>query len=159
MNILIKLKKKSENPNSEKLVKYYLLDCCEKLIRFRSSSCLSNNIPLARKFIKGFATQKKIHQAEWEQEGEAFGVEYYSSIEKDTPFYFRAKKEISSDLVKVRISKGLNNKESRKHLSDMAYFIDGVFCHIAFTSNWLFSEQSEQFLCPMLYTKYFDATA
>jgi hypothetical protein len=157
MNIATKLKRVSDNPNKEKLVKYYLIDCCEKLIRFRSNSRLPKNILIARKFLKGFATQKQIHQAEWEQEGEAFGVEYYS--EKGIWFYFRAKKEVSADLVKVRISKGLTNQESRKYLENMAYFIDHVFCHIEYTSNWLFTEQCEQFLCPRLYSKYFGTGA
>jgi hypothetical protein len=153
MNIAIELKKISDNPNREKLVKCYLLDCCEKLIRFRSNSCLPKNILLARKFLKGFATPMQIHQAEWEQEGEAFGVEYYSL--KEMRFYFRANKGVSTDLVKVRISKGLTNKESRRYLENMAYFIDRVFCHIEYTSNWLFTEQCEQFMCPRLYSKYF----
>lgn len=157
MNINKELQKISENPSKEKLVKRYLLDCCEKLIRFRSSGCLSKNLLTARKYLKGYANQKQIHQAEWELECEAFGVEYYS--EKGVRVYFRVNEHISSDLVKVRISKGLTNKESRKHLEEMAYFIDRVFCHIEYTSNWLFSDECAQFMCPRLFSKYFSVGA
>lgn len=153
MNITSKLKKISENPNKEKLVKRYLLDCCEKLVRFRSSGCVSKNLSVARKFLDGYATQKQVHQAEWEIEAEAFGLQYYS--QKDAHFYFKADRYIRLDLVKVRISKGLTNPESRKYLEEMAYFIDRVFCHVEYTSNWLFRDSCEQFMCPKLYSRYF----
>ncbi|MBQ4864790.1 hypothetical protein J8L98_24195 [Pseudoalteromonas sp. MMG013] len=157
MNLAKKLKKISEKPSSEILVKRYLLDCCEKLRRFRSSDCLAKNLLVARKFLRGVATQKQIHQAEWEIEAEAFGAEYFS--EKGARVYFRVDKNISADLIKVRISKGLSNRGSRQHLVEMAYFIDRVFCHVEYSSNWLFTEECEQFMCPKLFVKYFGMAA
>ncbi|WP_325892429.1 hypothetical protein [Grimontia sp. NTOU-MAR1] len=157
MNIKLELEKVSKNPAKQKIVKHYLLDCCAKLVRFRSSGRLPKNLQIAKKFLSGFANQKEIHQAEWELEGEAFGVEYFSQEGKQ--FYFRARKDISADLVKVRISKGLSNNASRKYLEDMAYFIDRVFSHIECSSNWLFREECEKFMCPKLYKKYFGVAA
>ncbi|MGF1767069.1 hypothetical protein L4D06_06750 [Enterovibrio makurazakiensis] len=157
MNIKLELEKVSKNPAKQKIVKHYLLDCCAKLVRFRSSGRLPKNLQIAKKFLSGFANQKEIHQAEWELEGEAFGVEYFS--QEGIQFYFRARKDISADLVKVRISKGLSNNASRKYLEDMAYFIDHVFGHIECSSNWLFREECEQFMCPRIYSKYFGVAA
>lgn len=153
MNLTNRLKLISQNKKKEDLVKRYLLDCCEKLIRFRSGDCLSKNLKVARNFLSGVATKKEIHQSEWEIEGNAFGTEYYS--EKGVRVYFRANANVRADLVKVRISKGLSNRDSRKYLIEMAYFIDYVFCHIHFSSNWLFEESCEKFMCPRLFERYF----
>ncbi len=157
MSLETKLRKISEKPNCEILVKRYLLDCCEKLARFRSSDSLLRNLLVARKYLRGVATQKQLHQAEWEIEAQAFGAEYFS--EKGARVFFRVDKYISADLVKVRISKGLSNRESRQHLIEMAYFIDRVFCHVEYSGNWLFTEDCEQFMCPKLFVRYFGAAA
>ena len=157
MNSIDRLKIISKNKNKEILVKKYLLKCCEKLLRFRSGECLSKNLLVAKKFLMGVATKRQIHQAEWEIEASAFEVEYYS--EKGIRVYFRAEKKVRADLIQVRISTGLDNSESRKYLIEMAYFIDHVFCHIQFSSNWLFEESCEKFLCPRLYKRYFGEDA
>ncbi len=157
MDLVKKLKKLSEDSNKEKLVKLYLLDCCEKLVRFRTSGCLSTNLIVARRFLKGSATQIQVHRAEWELEGEAFGVELYSKT--GARAYFRSDKNIKSDLLRVRISKGLSNQESRKYLEGMAYFIDRVFCHIEYTPNWFFTDDCEEYLCSKLFLRYFGANA
>ncbi len=157
MNLAEELKKKSDKPSKKIIVKRYLLDCCEKLLRFRSSKCLPKNLLVARKFIRGRATEKQIHQAEWEVEAEAFAAEYFS--EKGVQVYFRVDANVRADLVKVRVSKGLTNKESRKYLIEMAYFIDRVFCHIEYTPNWLFTEECEKFMCPKLYKRCFGVAA
>lgn len=154
MNKIKKLKKISENPSKEVLVKKYLLRCCVKLIRFRSDGTLAHNLQIAQRFLKGFATDKQMNRAEWNMEGQAFGAEHYSR--KGIRFYFRADKEVRRALIKVRISKGLNNNDSRKYLTDMAYFIDSVFCHIAHANNWFFEDKDERFLCPRLFQRYFD---
>jgi hypothetical protein len=79
MKIINKLQEVSKVGNNHLLVKLYLLDCCKKLIRFRSSGCLSKNLKVGRGFLRGYKTKKQIHKAEWELEGEAFAVEYYST--------------------------------------------------------------------------------
>ncbi len=149
----IELEKIREDQNKERLIKLYLLACCEKLIKFISSGCLLKNIKVARKYINGYANIKQIHLAEWELEGEAFSVDYY--LEKRGNIYFRLNKDIKVDLVKVRISMGFSNKVSESYLTQMAYFIDRVFCHVEHTSNWLFTDDCEKFMCPILYSKYF----
>ena len=153
MKLVDELRQISQQPNNETLLKRFLLDCCEKLLRFRSSDCLPKNLAIARLYLKGMATQKHIHQAGWEIEGDAFGAEYFS--DKDARFYFRTDKNIRADLVQIRISTGLNNVDSRRYLIDMAYFIDRVFCYVEHSSSWLFREECEQFICPKLYQKYF----
>lgn len=153
MNLTNKLRLINQNKSKEILVKRYLLDCCVKLIRFRSGECLPKNLKVARNFLRGVATKKQIHQSEWEIEGNAFGTEYYS--EQGVRVYFRVNKDFKADLVQVRISKGLNNRDSRKYLIEMAYFIDYVFCHIQFSSDWLFEESCDQFMCPRLFERYF----
>lgn len=157
MNLTNKLRLISRNKSKEALVKRYLLDCCEKLIRFRSGDCLPKNLKVARNFLRGVATKKQIHQSKWEIEGDAFGTEYYSA--KGIRVYFRANKDVKADLIRVRISTGLDNRGSRKYLIEMAYFIDYVFCHIQFSSNWLFEESCEKFMCPRLFKRYFGKDA
>ncbi len=157
MNLNSKLKSISQNKSKEFLVKHYLLDCCERLLRFRSGECLPKNIKIARNFLRGVATKKQIHQSEWEIEGNAFGTEYY--FEQGSRVYFRVNKEVKADLVQVRLSKALNKRDSSKLLIEMAYFIDHVFCHIKLSSNWLFAESCEQFLCPRLFKRYFGTDA
>ncbi|KAF7783530.1 hypothetical protein PRUB_a3320 [Pseudoalteromonas rubra] len=94
-----------------------------------------------------------MHQSGWEIEGNAFGTEYY--FERGLRAYFKANKHVKSDLIKVRFSTGLNHKESSKHLIDLAYFIDAVFCHVQYSSCWFFKENSEKFMCPRLFERYF----
>lgn len=153
MNLINKLKIIRENENKEMLVKRYLLECCDKLTRFRSDKCFAKNLKIAKNFLQGTATKKQIHQAEWKIEAHAFRAEFYS--EKSAPPYFIADEHIKADLIKIRISKGLSNSDSKKYLIEMAYFIDHVFCHIEHSSNWQFSESDQQFLCPRTFKRYF----
>jgi hypothetical protein len=157
MNINKALQNVAENSDKEKLIKLYLLDCCEKLVRFRSRGCLAKNLLIARRFVNGFANYKTINRASWQMEGDAFGTEFFS--EAGVQVYFRVNKSISADLLKVRISKGLTNKESRRYLIEMAYFISRVFSHVEYPPNWLFGDKCEQFMCPRLYSKYFGVAA
>lgn len=133
------------------------MSCCERLIRYRSGECLPKNLKVAKRFLIGLATKKEMHKAEWEIEGQAFGTEYYS--EKGIRFYFRADKNVKSDLLKVRISEGLGNAEARRYLINMAYFIDSAFCYIQFTGNWFIKDNYENFLCPRLFERYFGKDA
>lgn len=153
MNVLKQLEIIKKDKNKAKLVKRYLLDSCTKLTRFRSGDSFDRNIKVAKSFLKGVATKKQMHQAEWEIEGNAFGTEYYS--EAGVRVYFRVNENVRKDLIQVRISTGLNNKESRVYLKEMAYFIDYVFCYIQYPDNWLFEESHEKFLCPRLFKRYF----
>ncbi|MDF1780155.1 MAG: hypothetical protein P1U67_02550 [Alcanivoracaceae bacterium] len=153
MNLFEELERISGQGGKELLIKRYLLDCIEKYVLFRSSGILEKNLRVARLFLKGYATEQQIHHAEWELEGEAFGAEYYSDIESS--FSFRCNNEIRSDLVKVRLKLRLSNKESRSYLTDMAYFIDGVFSYVECTANGIPGRQYERFMCQALFTKYF----
>ena len=157
MCIVRKLNTIRLNSNKETLVKRYLLACCYKLVRFRSGECLPNNLEIAKRFLRGVATEKQMHKAEWEIEGQAFGAEHYSGDR--IRFYFRADKNIKHDLLQLRISSGLRNVEARKRLIDMAYFIDSVFCHIQFSSNWFIKDECEVFLCPRLFRRFFGEDA
>jgi hypothetical protein len=157
MSIVSKLNTIRLNRSKETLVKRYLLACCYKLLRFRGGSCLPKNLEIAKKFLRRRATQKQMHQAVWEVEGQAFGADHYS--EDRVRFYFRADKNIKHDLLQLRISSGLGNVEARKRLIDMAYFIDSVFCHIQFSSNWFIKDEYEAFLCPILFRRFFGEDA
>ncbi len=153
MNIYEELERISKQEGKEPLVKRYLLDCCEKYIDFRSSGELEKNLEVARKYLKGHATQKQIHRAEWELEGEAFGVSYY--LDDESQFFYKCDHEIKSDLVKVRIKFGLSNKESRCFLEKMAYFIDSVFVYVEYSPNGIPRKEFEQFMCSKLFIRYF----
>lgn len=153
MSIIPRLIRLDEQPGKRHLVKRYLLDCCEQLLMFRSGDCLPRNLKVARAFLKGRASAKQMHRAEWEIEGNAFAADHYA--QKDSQFFFRADINVKSDLQRVRISTGLNAKLARKHLVDMAYFIDHVFCYVQNSSNWLFEESAEAFMCPRLFRRYF----
>lgn len=128
MNLLKQLEVIKQDKNKKQLVKRYLLESCTKLSRFRSGEIFDRNIQVAKSFLKGVATKKQMHQAEWEIEGNAFGTDYYS--EAGIRVYFRVNENVRKDLIQVRISTGLKNKESKEYLKEMAYFIDQVFCHI-----------------------------
>jgi len=154
MNLLKQLEVIKKDKNKEYLIKRYLLESCSNLSRFRSGESFNKNMKVAKSFLKGVATKKQMHQAEWEIEGNAFGTEYYSEV--GIRVYFRVNENVRKDLIQVRISKGLNNKESREYLKEMAYFIDHVFCYIQYPSDWLFDESSEKFLCPRLFKRYFE---
>ena len=153
MNVLKQLEVIKKDKNKEYLIKRYLLESCAKLSRFRSGESFSRNMKVAKSFINGVATKKQMHKAEWEIEGDAFGTDYYS--EEGVRVYFRVNENVRKDLIQVRISKGLKNKESKVYLKEMAYFIDQVFCHIHHSSNWLFDDAANQFLCPRLFKRYF----
>ena len=106
--------------------------------------------------IKGVSTKKQMRQAVWEIEGDAFGAEYYAKA--GVRVYFRVNDNVRKDLLQVRIATGLNNKDARKYLISMAYFIDSVFCHIEYPTDWCFTEADEKFLCPRLFKRYFAMT-
>jgi len=153
MSIYKKLERISDEQGKELLVKLYLLDCCEKCVSFRSSGKLKKNLVVARRFLKGYATNKEIHQAEWELEGEAFGAEYYSDSESE--FLFRCDNAIKLDLVRVRLRFRLSNRESRSFLTKMAYFIDSVFSYVEYTPNGIPGREYEQFMCSNLFVRNF----
>lgn len=153
MNVLERLEIIKKDKNKECLVKRYLLENCLKLSRFRTGESFARNMKIANSFLKGVATKKQMHQAEWEIEGDAFGTDYYS--EKGAKVYFRVNEDVRKDLIQIRISTGLKNKESKEYLKEMAYFIDQVFCHIQYSSNWLFDDSANKFLCPRLFKRYF----
>jgi hypothetical protein len=153
MNLLKQLEVIKKDKNKEHLIKRYLLESCSNLSRFRSGESFNKNMKVAKSFLKGVATKKQMHQAEWEIEGDAFGTEYYS--EAGVRVYFRVNENVRKDLIQVRISKGLNNKESRGYLKEMAYFIDQVFCYVQWSGDWLFDDGAEKFLCPRLFKRYF----
>ena len=153
MNVLKELEVIKKDKNKEYFIKRYLLESCVKLSRFRSGESFSRNMKVARSFLKGVATKKQMHQAEWEIEGNAFSTEYYS--EAGTSVYFRVNEDVRKDLIHVRISTGLKNKESKDYLKEMAYFINHAFCFIQYPGNWLFDEGAEKFLCPRLFKRYF----
>lgn len=153
MNVLKQLEVIKKDKNKEFLIKRYLLENCTKLTRFRSGESFGRNMKVAKSFLKGVTTKKQMHRAEWEIEGDAFGTDYYS--EAGARVYFRVNENVRKDLIQVRISKGLKNKESKVYLKEMAYFIDQVFCYVQWSGDWLFSDSANQFLCPRLFKRYF----
>jgi len=153
MNLLKRLEVIKKDKNKEHLIKRYLLESCSNLSRFRSGESFNKNMKVAKSFLKGVATKKQMHQAEWEIEGNAFGTEYYS--EAGISVYFRVNENVRKDLIQVRISSGLKNKESKVYLKEMAYFIDQVFCYVQWSGDWLFDDAANKFLCPRLFKRYF----
>ena len=133
MNIIQELEILRKKPKNEKLINLYFLDCCKKLIKFRSSGYLSKNLLIAQQFLNGNANQEQIHKAEWEMEAEAFEAEYYS--DKNMLEFYRVDENIRNDLVFLKASMTIENKESEIYIIDMAYFINCVFSHIEYTSN------------------------
>ena len=66
-------------------------------------------------------------------EAEAFEAEYYS--DKNMLEFYWVDENIRNDLVFLKASMTIENKESEIYIIDMAYFINCVFSHIEYTSN------------------------
>lgn len=159
MKIIDKLKVISKNKNKEVLVKRYLLDCCEKSIRFRSSRVLPDNLSVARNYLRRRASSDKLFRALWLIEGEAFSTEDFFKpnifLIKSKLRFYSEQKHISNDLLRIRISKGLTHLEAQEYLHELAYFIDQAFTCTWRIPEWFFNEKNEKFMCPRLFLRYF----
>lgn len=158
MNLLTQLQNIQTDKNKQHLVKRYLLQCCNKLARFRSPlfnavDSFRNNVNIANRYLKARATKQQMHQAHWETEAYAFAVEHYSAT--GMRVYFRVDKQVSLNLRQVRIAKGFTHKAARVYLQQMAYFIERVFSYIQDPVNSWFDKCAEAFLCPRLFQRMF----
>ena len=154
MNIGEKLIKLNENHDKHYLIKLYLLACCEKYAKYRTSGNLSKGLKVAKKYIKGHATWKQIHDCEWLLEGEAFGIEYYESGELHIGVPID--QYMLNDLKKVRVCERLSYKEAIQYLEDLAYFIDAVFCYCSHELNRVPSIKYNKFYNKKLFNRYFN---
>ena len=154
MNIGEKLIKLNENNDKHYLIKLYLLMCCKKHAKYRSSGNLTKGLNVAKKYIKGHATWKQIHDYEWLLEGEAFGIGFYESGEFGIKFSID--QYMLNDLKKIRICERLSHKKAIQYLEDLAYFIDAVFCYCSNESNGLPNIDYSQFYNKELYNRYFN---
>ncbi len=153
MNIYEQLEELSRVDKNVPQVKRYLLACCGKYIKYRSSGNLETGIGVAKRFIAGYASQKQLRDCEWVLEGEAFGVSFY--IEPMVEGQFSIDTEMLNDLRKVRISERLTHKEAVEYLELLAYFIDDVICYCLWTSDEFIQSKFRQFLSPQLFKIYF----
>ena len=153
MNIYEKLERLNNNQTKILQIKRYLLACCVKYIKYRSSGNLEKGIEVAQRFIAGRATWKQLHKYEWLLEGEAFGVEYY----RDGIQYYLVHPDLymQNDLRKIRIHERLSHEQAKEYLEHLAYFIVYIFSYCYRASNDLPSEKYNSFLCPILFKKYF----
>ncbi|MGO4893545.1 hypothetical protein [Flavobacterium sp. W21_SRS_FM6] len=153
MDILNRLEQLNADPFKQKQIKKYLLACCKKLVKYRSSGNLEKGIALAKKYNAGYISWKKFHDIEYILEGEAFRIEFYSN----DPYFgqFRVDKNDLADLKKIRVSKALHSKKANKYLIDLAYFVDSVFSYCSHPGNSLPDIEHSKFLCPVLFKRYF----
>jgi len=153
MEIYEKVAKLNRDFSKIPQLKRYLLACCNRYVKYRSSGKLEKGIKVASQFIDGRATWKQLHSYEWELEGEAFCVEYYR--ERVTYYKFHPDVKMLSDLRKIRIEQRLNQHEALEYLESLAYFIVYVFSYCYRASNDLPPQKYEGFLCPKLFNRYF----
>lgn len=134
-------------------IKKYLIDCCSKYAKYRSSGNLEGGIQVAKRFISGRATWRELHRPEWILEGEAFGVEFYI----DGPGYFRfhPNKFMLSDLKKIRLGERLSQEDAKKYLLSLSYFIVYVFSYCYRAPRDLPGQSYSKFLCPVLFKERF----
>ncbi len=153
MNVHEKLVSLSKNRRNEILIKLYLLECCKKYEKFRSKGTLTRGLAIAKRFLRGYAKWNELHDVEWFLEGEAFGLEFYGMGE--TSYWPKLDKYQRLDLIKVRLSCSLSNRESVGYLTNLAYFIDYVFSYVGNSENRIPPEEYAQFMCPNIFRKYF----
>lgn len=153
MDIYEKITQLNQDITKIPRIKKYLLACCAKYAKYRSSGELIAGIEVASQFIVGRATWQQLHDYEWRLEGEAFGIEYYAA--GINYFKFHPDKAMLNDLRKIRIQQRLGQKEALAYLEMLAYFIVYVFSYCYRASNDLPPKQYRQFLCPNLFKKYF----
>lgn len=153
MNVLNKLEQLNANPNKQKQIKKYLLACCQKLTKYRSSGNLEKGIILAKKYNAGYISWKKFHDIEYVLEGEAFCIDFYTN----DPYFgqFCVYQNDLADLKRVRASKARPAKQANKYLIELTYFVDSVFSYCSYPGNSLPDAEHSKFLCPTLFKRYF----
>jgi len=153
MDVLNKLEQLNAEPRKQKQIKSYLLACCQKLTKYRSSGNLEKGIALAKKYNAGYISWKKFHDIEYVLEGEAFCIDFYTN----DPYLgqFRVEQNDIADLKRIRASKALSAKKANRYLIDIAYFIDSVFSYCSHVNNRLPKAEHSKFLCPLLFKRYF----
>jgi len=153
MDILKKLSEYNSKPQRQKQIKKYLIACCQKYTKYRSSGNLVKGIKSAKQYINGDISWEKFHDIEYVLEGEAFAIDFYT-----TDRYlgkYDIDKNMLLDLKKVRIGEQLNQTHAKNYLIDLAYFIDGAFNFCYFPDDNLPDNKYKKFLCPVLFKRYF----
>jgi hypothetical protein len=153
MNVYEELESLSKDCKNEILIKSYLLGCCKKYERFRSKGTLTKGVVIAKRFLKGYAKWKELHDIEWFLEGEAFGLEFYGMGE--TSYWPKLSKYDRADLINVRLSCCLTHRESVAYLTNLAYFIDSVIGYVGYSANGVPPKKYAKFMCPVLFKKHF----
>lgn len=153
MEIYEKLEQLNADAKKQKLIKKYLLACCQKLVKYRSSGNLEKGIALAKLYNSGFISWKKFHEIEYVLEGEAFRIDFYT----DDPYFrgFRVDLNDLADLKMVRATKALPAKKANEYLIELTYFVNTVFSYCYDPNNSLPSAKESKFLCPLLFKRYF----
>ena len=154
MEVYKKLELLNQN-NAKKLqIAMYLLACSRKYIKYNSSGYLEQGIKVVKRFLKGHATWKQLHEYEYSLEAESFGVEYYRL---GYIFYkIHPDKELKHDLMRVRLGEGLTHEEAKQYLELLLQFIVYVFEYSYRPIKSIkYFKRYEQFLCPVIFKKYF----
>lgn len=153
MDVLNKLEQLNAKQKKQKQIKKYLLACCQKLTKYRSSGNLAKGIGLAKKYNAGYISWKKFHDIEYVLEGEAYCIDFYTN----DPYFGRFSVCLNdlADLKRIRAGKALHSKSANKYLIELTYFIDSVFSYCSHPVNSLPDMKYSKFLCPILFRRYF----
>jgi len=154
MEVYKKLELLNQNKSQKLQIAMYLLACSRRYIKYNSSGDLEQGIKVVKKFLKSHATWKQLHEYEYHLEGELFGVEHHRigyMFHKVNPY-----KDLKNDLMRVRLGEGLTHEEAMQYLELLLQFIVYVFEYShRQIKNIKYFKRYEQFLCPVIFKKYF----
>ena len=154
--------------NENKVVKRYLLQCCEMYTQYQPDEVTLKCIKSAKYFIESRTSQKmgrlplntsktslrEFGSFVWHSEGIAFGVEH-NACKIFGEYSFRYDKNYSKGKKLAQISRGLNPRDSKKFLVDVAYFINSVMDFCMWTENSIPSKNYGYLLSAKLLRRYF----
>jgi hypothetical protein len=151
--------KESNHPaflNDAKLIKKYLLKCCQKYNKFEPSTGTFLCLNAAGKFINGQMKEKEFYSFVWSSEGKAFGVEHQAFGVFGNIFLYDSAYSKSFKLVKI--GKGCSAKEAKTFMVGLAYFINSVMDYCYHTGNDIPSLDYHSFFSPSLLRQTFHFT-
>jgi hypothetical protein len=154
--------------NENRILKKYLLQCCKMYKKYQPDEVTLDCIKSAKYFIENRATQKMgrlpLNSAKtslrefgtlvWRSEGIAFGVEdiAYKVFGEHS---FRYDENYSKGKKLAQICRGLNPRDTKKFLVNVAYFINSVMDFCMWTENSIPSKNYGYLLSAKLLRRYF----
>ncbi len=153
--------------NENRRVKRYLLQCCEMYTKYQPDEVTSDCIKSAKYFIESRTSHKlgrlplnsaktslrKFGSLVWRSEGIAFGVEH-KAYKTFSQYPFLYDKNYSKGKKLAQISRGLDPRNTKRFLVDVAYFINSVMDFCMWTENGIPSKDYGYLLSAKLLRRF-----